>query len=631
MFKKTLITRNACILFAGLFALMLWTSCLMPLTWDEGNAILRSETMGNWLSLFWSRDADTASPFAPETISKYCTQTNQIEGHPAGYVLLIAMGNNVVQATRLSCLLDEKTCYRFGAIFLFCIALTAVFIRVGKTFNQTAGLLCVSCIVLMPRVFAHAHIAACDSPLMSCWLLAWALFDTALKNKRGVILWGIATGLGFSMKFPRWIIPIHSIIFAAWEVVHRRPFGRIARAFVIGFPVAVIIFYLLNPGLWSDPVTGFVEFFRLNTHRDTNYNIPIAFLGTRYTLVYPLPWYNTLFWAAITIPSGFLFFLVCFVYRSCFGVGRKDMGQSDCVEQIVRNRLVLLTVLNFLPLMIIRALPGTPVHDGVRLFVAAFPFAGIMAGLGAVWLWEGNRLNDQVPLRSQVAASDLDVQDCQPVRHCSAHPRFILFRRVGVVCILLGSVFNLCWYSPQWLSYYNLCIGGLPGAVRSGMEATYYWDSLDDATMNWINSHAPEYAKDKADYIVSFNQYSRDTLRVLTRWGKLKVPCVNHAVSDNTALSVFQCRAGLLGDAENELFRTSKPVYRQALNRQGPGPWNLYRVPLIKIYETKDYIRGLPDDSSRILEADEMLEYIQKPDSPKSGVVKPPDSQPKKH
>ena len=599
---------------------MLWTSCLMPLTWDEGNALIRSEKIGHWLSLFWSRDAQSPSPLAWETINKYCEQTTKIEGHPAGYVLLIAAGNSFVQTTHLSFLLDEKTCYRFGPIFLFCIALTAVFIRICKTFSPMAGGLCVLCIVLMPRVFAHAHIAACDSPLMSCWLLAWALFDTALKNKRGAILWGIAIGLGFSMKFTGWIIPIPFLMFAAWELVRQRPFEKITKTLVIGFSVALVVFYLLNPNLWHTPVAGFTEFIRLNTHRETNYNIPIAFLGTRYTLVDPLPWYNTLFWAAITIPTGLLFFLVCFGFGWCFGFEKADCSWPDGDSEVAQRRLVLLTVLNFLPLMIIRAIPGMPVHDGVRLFVAAFPFAGIMAGLGAVWLCGLKRCeNDVVKSQHETLTDILFPPSNTPVLYCK-------IRRILAVCILLGSGFNLYWYAPQWLSYYNLCIGGLPGAVRSGMEATYYWDSLDDATMNWLNKHAGEYASDKTNYTVSFNKYSRDSLVLLIRWGKLKVPCVNHVVSDNTALSVFQCRAGILTDEDNELFRTSKPVYRKALNRRGLGPWELYRVPLIKIYKTKEYIRLLPKDSYIILDEEKIVELIENPDAIQSLATKPPET-----
>ena len=42
------------------------------------------------------------------------------------------------------------------------------------------------------------------------------------------------------------------------------------------------------------------------------------------------------------------------------------------------------------------------------------------------------------------------------------------------MCLLLyaTSALSLFWYAPQWLSYYNLLIGGLPGETALGMEPT---------------------------------------------------------------------------------------------------------------------------------------------------------------
>ena len=50
---------------------------------------------------------------------------------------------------------------------------------------------------------------------------------------------------------------------------------------------------------------------------------------------------------------------------------------------------------------------------------------------------------------------------------------------IGILLICGASAVNLRWYAPQWLSYYSLAIGGLPGATALGMEPTYYWDGLD--------------------------------------------------------------------------------------------------------------------------------------------------------
>lgn len=594
MFKIDTIKRNAFVLFIGLTILMLWTSCLMPLTWDEGNAIIRSEKIAKWVTFFLNCPPGISSPFDYEVIQKYCEQTTQTEGHPAGYVLLIAAGNNIVRTAGLECLLDEKTCYRFGPILLFCIALTAVFLRVGKTFGQTAGMLCLLCIIFMPRVFAHAHIAACDSPLMSCWLLACTLFDTALKNKRGAILWGIVIGLGFSMKFPGWIIPIPFLIFAALELIRRQPTDTIARAFAVGFPTAVFVFYLLNPNLWYEPIEGFLEFFRMNTHRTGNLNIASVFFGQLYYIGRPLPWYNTLVWAGITIPVALLFFLLWLIISSVQNYRFSIQNKRE------HNQLLLLILLNALPLMIIRSIPGTPVHNGVRLFVAAFPFIGILAGLGAArlwsfpWLYQGKRIEslDTIVINDDIKTEKLKTGPT--VAPNQTRLRCLLFQRLLVCVLLCGAGFNLYWYESQWLSYYNICIGGLPGAVRSGMEATYYWDALDDKTMNWINDHCvrDEQGHVPADQFL-FHCCSPQMLETLHRWKKIKsgIP-ISSVITEQSRFIVIQRLDSALvtRPLETKLIQEAKPVYQKVIPRHGFGPWNLCEVPLIEIYDAKDFI-----------------------------------------
>jgi hypothetical protein len=61
----------------------------------------------------------------------------------------------------------------------------------------------------------------------------------------------------------------------------------------------------------------------------------------------------------------------------------------------------------------------------------------------------------------------------------------ILERRVGrrlagaaFGLLLLTQAYGTIHFRPVWLSYYNLCIGGLAGASRLGLEATYWGDSL---------------------------------------------------------------------------------------------------------------------------------------------------------
>lgn len=99
--------------------------------------------------------------------------------------------------------------------------------------------------------------------------------------------------------------------------------------------------------------------------------------------------------------------------------------------------------------------PGTPVYDGVRLFLMAFPLWAVWAGIGARWLIE----------RPTVAA-------WRPrVRH-------------GMLAALLAlQGTGLFLYHPCHLSYYSALVGGLPGAERLGFEATYWGDTVREPMM----------------------------------------------------------------------------------------------------------------------------------------------------
>ena len=119
-------------------------------------------------------------------------------------------------------------------------------------------------------------------------------------------------------------------------------------------------------------------------------------------------------------------------------------------------------------LLVVRALPGVPPHDGIRLFLPAFAMLAALAGVGG-----------------QTA-----VQAPRPRR------RWLRMAAVGlptaaVGLLLAGSASSVAWYGPHGLSYYNLAIGGLRGATARGMEPTYYWDGLDRRLLDWLHGHTP--------------------------------------------------------------------------------------------------------------------------------------------
>ncbi|NQU20778.1 MAG: 4-amino-4-deoxy-L-arabinose transferase [Candidatus Nealsonbacteria bacterium] len=507
----------ASIAVAGICAVLLTaTSSGLPMVWDEGNAIHRAEGIwqGEW------------------------QYTTHVEGHPALYGIVIAAGQRFARGWLLP--LDAA---RFGPMMLFAVAAGAMFYRVWREYSATAAVGAVTALLLLPRMFAHAHFASFDGPLTSCWILAWATFAPAVRNWRWAVVWGIALGMTLSCKATGWIAPVP---FVLWAVAYRdRAAGK---ALAVGLPVAVATFFALNPPLWQVPLAGWITFFQLNLNRAANpgLNISTWFLGRMYNLDYPLPWYNTLFWTAVTVPVGILLLAIVGVGSTLRSRGRHAAGT--------------LILANWLVLLIVRAIPGTPPHDGVRQFLPSFAFLAVLAGVGsaAVLGWAAGRWANNVRARVATAAA--------------------------VVLIFAGSASSLAWYAPQWLSYYNLLIGGLPGATAAGMEPTYYWDGLDRSVVDWLHENT---AKDEA---IRFGASSAENLELLRQWEVIRRPA-GVDVPEHFRWYVMQRRPSGYRPVDSWLIKNETPAYQKRIHGTGIGPWRL-DVPLVEVYSHEQYQRA---------------------------------------
>ena len=519
------------------FLVLLGSSPWLPMVWDEGNVIRRSDRILDWFG--------QGMPLSDESIEQGWPYTTQIEGHPAFYGLVVATGRAAA-----SCFFEPLTAARFGPICFFAVAVGAVFWRVrkngvsGSANNLVAAIGAVVAILLLPRLFAHAHFALYDGLLTACWLLAWALFDTSdpceKSDKKPVagdranrsrkrllvkhVLFGIALGMTLSCKATGWIAPVPFIL---WVLFYRDRRAIICLA--VGLPVALLTFYFLNPPLWFDPVDGFLTFLHKNFHRDEmGLNLSTQFLGRLYNLDHPLPWYNTLLWVGVTVPVSLLILLL--------------VELVAIVRHPSRARLEVLVAISAAVLLIVRVIPGVPVHDGVRLFLPAFAFLAILIGFGAARVWSWKRFGKLGP--------------------------------IGVVVLYLVAAINLFWFAPHWLSYYNLLIGGPSGAATAGMEPTYYWDSLDDDVLDWLNENTGDGEK------VRFVAGPSENLILLRQWGKLR-PEFSSKAPGRYRWRVIQNRPGALQADDLRRLREETPVYEKRLGGGDRG------VLLLGIYEER--------------------------------------------
>ena len=66
---------------------------------------------------------------------------------------------------------------------------------------------------------------------------------------------------------------------------------------------------------------------------------------------------------------------------------------------------------------------------------------------------------------------------------------------MALVALLVGQGYGVVTLHPFGLSYYNLLVGGLPGAERLGLELTYWGDAVDGPLLDRLASRGPARAR----------------------------------------------------------------------------------------------------------------------------------------
>jgi hypothetical protein len=511
---------------AGSWLVLVLTSPGIPMGWDEGEYLLRAQRILEWIR------------FVPPDFSQNGIQThwlfiNYSEGHPAGFAIPIALGQWL--ASRF---VGPLTAARLGPITVFSAACAAVAVRLKRDYGTTAAIVAPIALLTFPRMFSEAHFATQDGQLTAWWLLLWVVQSSEAAAAGSGIAVGVVLGLTTATKFTGWLAWAPTIASHAAA----RTLAALRRVLVI-VPVALLTFYAVNPPLWRDPINGLLDHFHRNLDRAHTFDIPILFFGQIYSMQRPLPWYNTVAWLVIVTPLptlvlGLIGLWHCLVRRTTSSVG---------------------LILHWITLMVVRALPGAPPHDGIRLFLPAFGLWCVFSGIGAQRAW--NAMNTVPAAAWRIAL------------------------RFAVVAALLASAVNLVRYYPQTLSHYNLLAGGVRGAASRGMEPAYWWDGLDNDVLRWLNEHT------EPGKMVAFSPVSNMTQ--LHEWRRLRPKDVDPRKA-TFKWYVLQNRPGMFADVDRALMRRETPVFLKYAGRRRAGekvPTDL-DVPLILIFSYEQYQRA---------------------------------------
>jgi hypothetical protein len=527
--------------------------------WDEGHTIRRERLMANWIDWVVHPPArfTRGEAFSETALRKYWPfSREEPDGHPPFYAMLGLAGWYTTRNV-----FDPLDAYRFGPILLFAITNGAMFFYLSRSHGLAAGLTAASILLFMPRLFAHAHYAHYDMPMTCLWLLAQVAFLRSLQSRRWIVPFGVMLGLAAGTKFTGWFAPAAPVV---WVVVYevipclRQRWKRVplsaevaglmgTQAVTYGLFAGVVVLYLIQPPWWFSPWQGIVGFLESNLSRAETKPIPTLYWGTTYP--YSLPWHNTIVLTAVAVP----------VLVQVLGL----VGMYAIFARRATDRGAAIWPLSWLVLMVVRALPTAPGHDGLRLFLPSIASLAVLAGIGAGWLIEEVRSRR---LRSiAISLPVLAVAEC-----------------------LLG-IFQLY---PYTLSYYNFAVGGLRGAERRGFELTYYWDTMAPEFLDWVRSQSeqrPVSLRFPSDLI---------NIRFLREWSKLppQVPIVG---LENTQRPyyVLQRRRGLYYPYDWWLDQNGTPC--MTISRQG--------VDLLRVYDFEESLRSY--EATRDVTAPEYLRF----------------------
>lgn len=350
---------------------------------------------------------------------------------------------------------------RFGSAAAFALTVLAVGAFTGRRFGPAAGCFASLSLVLMPRLFGHAHLAALETITNFVWTLTllaaaslWTRGDH--PSDRAAVVTGILLGAALLTKMQAILLPPLIGVWALWHWQRRA-----IRGLAITLSVGCAVFVLGWPWLWLDFPGHLVEYFSRTTQRGT---LHVWYLGELLT-DRDVPWHYAIVMFALTVPTlilaaGGLGALLA-VRGGC--PAEADSGESaDRHASILSNPEVTLMLGSVAAPLVLFSLPGVTVYDGVRLFLVAFPGWAVLAGIGfaRVWGW--------LLTRSRPVA-------------------------IALACLFVGQgSASLLLYQPHWLSFYAMHIGGLRGAESIGMESTYWSDSFSREFLTEVTRIAPE-------------------------------------------------------------------------------------------------------------------------------------------
>jgi len=307
------------------------------------------------------------------------------EDHERYYGPIVELG--LVCAEKLLGLEDVQSVYFLRHLMTFSLFLLGVFfffLLCSSLFGSwKLGLLGSFCLILSPRIFAHAFFNSKDIPFMVLFIISGWTFLVFLDRKTLPTALGhaVACSLLIGVRVIGVFVPVMTAAFFLIDLLLRAK--RSLRPFlVLGIYLLCVslLTILIWPILWTDPLGQFLAAFRQMSHYP--WEGDVLYLGS-YIKSVALPWHYIFVWVGLTTPLVYLLF---------FGVGLlstlKKIGSSPLQFYQSSKGLLFVGAWLLFPLLSIIVLRSV-LYDGWRQVFFLYPAFLILglAGVNQVFIW----------------------------------------------------------------------------------------------------------------------------------------------------------------------------------------------------------------------------------------------------
>lgn len=448
LFEKPILLLLAVNIIAGLFMFRDYGySWDEPLFYDYGNALGYAYSPAEWFSGTFDVD------------NSYGSSGDDHKTRGPAYLFLSRGPAHLLQSLSL----DQASAWHLVNFLFFQLGVFFLYRLAKRWMSAEAALSASALFAWQPLLWGHAFINPKDPPFLTFFLasvcLGFEMVDKLTQQQKPkyttVILPAIALGITTSIRVLgplAGLLVFAYFIFATLSNMNLR--GSVApwlAFFAYGF-ITIAAMFITWPYLWENPITRFVDVFRLMSDNPTT--LSVLFNGEVYRAgELPRRYLPFMLGTTLTEPVWFLF---------ATGVitGYWTLFTENWKQNTSRLVTVTLTLLWFVILVAYALIRRPAMYDGFRHFQFIIPPVFIFTGFAFEYLFE-------------------------KLRRVSAASRISWLHAILVLVILAPGLIGIAQLHPYEYTYYNSFVGGTSGAFRN--YETDFWLTCYKEAVDEIN------------------------------------------------------------------------------------------------------------------------------------------------